>query len=99
MLKDLRGWQNGAICSYDMSRDSKSILKQEQTNQKSALLAWDALDPGLDHDLFRAANNDSVILAYQVESIDLPFVAHSLHCLPWRPYEDKSRFRTFSSKR
>ena len=99
MLKDLRGWYNGAICSYDMSRDSKSILELEAINQKSALLAWDARNPGLDHDLFRAANNYSAILVYQVQAVDLPFVAHSLHCLPWRPYEDKSRFRTFSSKR
>ena len=66
--------------------------------QHDYLLSWDTRDPGFDHNLFGPTTKHSAIVIYHVQSDDMPFVAHGLHCLPWRPYEDKSRFRTFSSK-
>ena len=67
-------------------------------SQQDYLLSWDTLDSGLDHNFFGPTTKHSATLTHQGQSDGMPFVAHGLHCLPWRPYEHKSCFRTFSCK-
>ena len=92
-LRKLGSWLLPWLC-LKISRASNHA----RMFQHDYLLSWDTRNSGLDHNLFGPTTKHSATLIHQVQSDGMPFVAHGLHCLPWRPYEDKSCFRTFLCK-